>query len=187
MPRKYWIYALTFALVAGGDQLSKAWIEANIELWRGHIELIPGFFQLVHYQNKGAIGGVLGDWEQRLTFFHIFAVLALVGMTWLVAKLPAQDRFYPLVVGLMAGGAAGNSIDRLRQGAVTDFLRFYTESPGLATTLRGWFGTAEYPSFNVADMGLSVGIVLFLVGQFFVEMGEAEPALGPEDLPQPEP
>lgn len=182
MPRKVIYFTVAFLIIAVGDQVTKWWVVQNIELWRGSIDVIPGFFQLVHYQNKGAVGGILGDWGHRLTFFLGFAVVAMGAMLWMLAQLPKDERFNPTMIGLIAGGAVGNTIDRAWVGAVTDFLRFYTDSASWAPWLRDKLGTAEYPSFNVADMGITIGIIAFLISSFFQD--EEAQKISAEELPK---
>jgi signal peptidase II len=92
----------------------------------------------------------------------------------MLRQLPGDSRFLPVVLGLIFGGAVGNGIDRVHQQVVTDFLRFYTESPGLKARLIDWFGTNEYPSFNIADAALVIGVALFVIHYLFLDEGEGE-------------
>lgn len=183
MSRKTRWFLFTLLAVVALDQATKLWISSNLELWRGHIDVIPGFFQLVHYQNKGAVGGILGDSEFRIPIFIAFTVVALGAMVAMVRKLEPIERFVPFVLGMIAGGAIGNAIDRLWQGSVTDFLRFYTTSPGVVSWLAQYKIPAEYPSFNVADMGISVGVVIFFLQQLIQDRYAKEATLTAEDLP----
>lgn len=181
-PKTRW-FLFTMLAVVALDQATKLWIASNIELWRGHIEVIPGFFQLVHYQNKGAVGGIMGDSQYRIPIFIGFTVIALGAMVGMVRKLEAPERFVPFTLGLIAGGAVGNAIDRLWQGSVTDFLRFYTESPGVSSWLAQYKIPAEYPSFNVADMGITIGVVVFFLQQLIQDRYAKEEAIGVDELP----
>ncbi|MCB9763056.1 MAG: signal peptidase II [Alphaproteobacteria bacterium] len=176
-------FLITCALVVLLDQATKLWINNNIELWRGSITVIDGFFQIVHYRNKGAVGGVLGGSDFRLHIFFVFTLVALGAIGWMVWKLPARERFVPTMLGLIAGGAIGNAIDRAYQGEVIDFLRFYTEHPEVSAWLKAKFGTAEYPSFNVADMGIVVGVIAFFIQQFWQDRVSKEADLSADDLP----
>lgn len=181
-PKTRW-FLFTLIVVVGLDQATKLWIASNLELWRGHIDVIDGFFQLVHYQNKGAVGGILGDSPYRIQIFLAFTVLALGAMVSMVRKLEPGERFVAFTLGLIAGGAIGNAIDRVWQGAVTDFLRFYTLNPDVMGWLAKYKLPAEYPSFNVADMGISVGVVIFFLQQFIQDRYAKEEALSPDELP----
>ena len=70
----------------------------------------------------------------------------------------------PFSLGLLVSCALGNGIDRLLFGSVTDFIRFYTDMPGLANWLVETFSMAEWPTFNIADVALGIGLVLFIAG-----------------------
>ena len=65
-------------------------------------------------------------------------------------------------LGLIFAGAVGNVIDRLRFRYVVDFIRVYTDQPDLKAFLVRQFGTNEWPSFNVADAAISIGVVLMI-------------------------
>ena len=97
-------------------------------------------------------------------------------------RLNGTQRWNRIALALIAGGAVGNTIDRAWVGAVTDFLRFYTDSASWAPWLRDKLGTAEYPSFNVADIGITVGVVAFLVSSFFQD--EEAQKISAEELPK---
>ena len=139
-------------LVVIADQLTKLWILTTYEL-HGQEEIIPGFFNLVHVTNTGAAFGFLaGDKNTlRLIFFVGIGITALVIMAIAYRHLKKQGRIFVYAIGLIGGGAIGNLIDRLRFGAVIDFLDFYV-------------GTHHWPAFNVADSAISTGVGLFLLG-----------------------
>ena len=156
-------------LVVGLDQLTKWWVRGNIELNRERIEVIPGFFQLVHVSNTGAAGGLLGGYEHRMWVFLLFTLVACAVLVSMLRELEPGERVMSATLGLIMGGAIGNAIDRLHKQSVTDFLRFYTDQPDIAAWLRSSpLGAAEYPSFNVADVAIVVGVLtyitLYLVG-----------------------
>jgi signal peptidase II len=176
---------LFFTLMCVGglilDQVTKYWIRANLELHRGQIEVIPGLFSLVHTENPGAAGGFLRSFEYRQYVFLGFTVIALGVIIDLWRKLPSSDRFMSTTLGLILSGALGNAIDRVHKQTVTDFLRVYTENPSLKTWLIDRVGTNEWPSFNVADSALVVGVGLFMIHYLFLE--EKEPASAPPSAP----
>jgi signal peptidase II len=145
-PRPEAWFALA-AVVIGLDQASKWWVLASFHLH----EVLPvtGFFNLVLVFNSGAAFSFLSDaggWQK-----WFFIVLALVISGWLVWEIRrhAAERLLPLAFSLVLGGALGNVIDRLRFGAVVDFLDFHAA---------GW----HWPVFNVADSAITVGVVLLL-------------------------
>ncbi len=160
------------------DQASKQWIVANVPLQTGEIKIIPGFLSIVHAQNPGAAFGMLGDFAYRHWLFLAFTIVAGIVIVDMFRKLPTDDWLMSSALGLIMSGAVGNAIDRMRQQYVTDFIRVYTDHEGLAGWLRSTFGTNEWPSFNVADAALVVGVGLFIIHHLFfeeAEAGEAEP------------
>lgn len=175
MPKKYlWFFPVTFLVIAS-DQLSKVWVRENIEMWRGKIEVIPGFFDLVYYVNTGAAFGVMQDESNAMMMFAIFTVFALTLMCGFLWFLPKDQAFAAAMMGLITGGAVGNAIDRTLYRGVTDFLRFYTDNADVAVWMRQTLGSAEWPSFNIADSGIVVGVILFVIQQlFFQDRGQSE-------------
>jgi signal peptidase II len=126
-------------LVILADQASKAVVRGALD--RGDVrELLP-FLDLVHVRNSGVAFGLLADGGALLVVGAAVALLALLAFV-----LGHSGR--PLVwlpAGLLLGGAAGNLLDRLRVGSVTDFLK-----------LPAW------PAFNVADIAITCGVVALL-------------------------
>ncbi len=146
---------LIILLVVAADQASKAWIVAHFSLYQAR-ELIPGLFSLTYLTNQGSAFGFLngehGPWRQA--FFVGVALLAMLAMLVFLRKLRDESRWCLVAVSLIMGGAAGNLIDRLRLGAVVDFLEFY------------WRGH-YWPAFNVADSAITVGVALFVATQLW--------------------
>ena len=159
------------------DQATKFWIRNSETINNGGWKIIPGFFDLVHRENPGAAFGLLSNLPEvwRLTIFLGMTVVALFVILDLYRRLPKSDVFMSSTLALVLSGAIGNAIDRIHQGTVTDFLRFYTDHPPLRDWLRShWPYMAEYPSFNVADSALVVGIGMFLFHYLFLEEKEQE-------------
>ncbi|MBW1877485.1 MAG: signal peptidase II [Deltaproteobacteria bacterium] len=174
MNRKNLIFLAVVLVIIAMDQSTKWWVETNLAFRTDDLEIIPGFFSLVHAQNRGAALGILRNFEFRIFLFIGFTIVAVVIIVNMQRQLEPKLRFLPTVLGLICGGALGNGIDRVTQGWVTDFLRVYTEHPGTSEFLISWFGTAEYPSFNVADSALVVGVGLFIVHYLFLDEGELD-------------
>lgn len=138
-------------VVIATDQATKVWVMAEFML--GESVEVTSFFNLVFVYNTGAAFSFLaggGGWQR-----WFFVALALVISGWLVAMLRrhAFERLLPLSLSLILGGALGNVLDRLRLGAVVDFLDFHAA---------GW----HWPAFNVADSAITVGVALMLWHQF---------------------
>lgn len=165
------------------DQVTKIWVVNNIRYRTEEIKIIDGFFSLVHAQNKGAAGGMLNDYEYRMVVFAVFTVVAL-GVLWqMYLEIPKSDKFQATALGLVLSGAIGNAIDRIDKQSVTDFLRVYTENPTLKPILIDWFGTYEWPSFNVADANICIGLGMFI--WYFAFLQEDEDDLAPDPPEKP--
>jgi lipoprotein signal peptidase len=116
------------------------------------LTLIPGALDLVHSENPGMAFSLLVDWPARLRGGLLIstAVVGIVVALW-VAVRRGTHRLARIGLGLIAGGAAGNLLDRMAGGTVTDFLYLH----------RGAF---RWPVFNVADIAICVGAGLLALG-----------------------
>jgi signal peptidase II len=134
------------------DQITKLWVLGSFFLHEQRA--VTDFFNLVLVFNSGAAFSFLagaGGWQK-----WFFVGLALVISVWLLSMLRqhATERLLPTALSLVLGGALGNVIDRLRFGAVVDFLDVH---------IAGW----HWPAFNVADSAITIGVGLMLLHQFF--------------------
>ncbi|MGZ8212808.1 MAG: signal peptidase II [Burkholderiales bacterium] len=129
------------------DQLTKAVIAREFALHES-VE-ITSFFNMVLVYNRGAAFSFLSDaggWQRGL--FIAIAIAASGWIAWLLRRHAAEALFC-FALSLVLGGAIGNVIDRVRLGAVLDFLDFYA------------FGY-HWPAFNVADIAISCGAFLLV-------------------------
>ena len=135
------------ALIIALDQATKTWIVHDIMSPPRWIE-VTSFFNIVMVWNKGASFGLFSTqspWTQAvLGGFAI--VISIVLAVWMYR---ARSKWLAVALGLVIGGALGNAIDRAIYGAVADFLDFHA------------YGY-HWPSFNVADIAISVGVVMLL-------------------------
>lgn len=155
-------FLLLAAAVVAVDQLTKIAVVYGLRAYRDSIDVIDGLFKIVHVQNTGAAGGLLEGFEHRMLVFYAFTLLAMGVLVSLLRELDDDERVMSSALGLILGGAIGNAIDRVHKQSVTDFLHFYTDHPGV-TSLLGQLGIpAQYPSFNVADMAIVIGVCLYL-------------------------
>lgn len=193
--RKLVIFTLVTLVGVIADQASKYWVRTSEAVNApGGIQVIPGFFSIVHAENPGAAFGMLGNVSQewRIGIFVLFTLVATAIVVDMFRRLPPTDIFLSTTLGLILSGALGNVIDRVfkpiygMDATVTDFLRLYTSDPDWAEWLRGMFGMAEYPSFNIADANLVVGVGLFLVHYLFIE-GRGDDAEEEGELEDDEP
>jgi len=132
------------------DQITKAAITEKLFMY-GSYKVIDGFFSLVYVMNPGAAFGFLAGAPEifRYLFFISVTVLAILLIIYYILKSKSQDVLMVISLTLIFGGAVGNLIDRIRFGAVVDFLDFY-------------IGTWHWPAFNVADSAISIGAVLMI-------------------------
>jgi len=142
------------------DQLTKYIVETRIRLY-DIITVVPGFFNLTHVRNRGAAFGLLAGLPEfwRSTFFIVVTVAAVAVIIVLIWK--AHERLLVIAFSLIAGGAIGNVIDRIRYGEVVDFIQWYVKS-------------YYWPSFNVADSAISIGVGLLMIDMLFVKKRQAE-------------
>ncbi len=132
--------AALFGVVLALDQLTKALVRDGVT--RGDQEPLLGPLELVHVRNDGVAFGIAAGGQA------LVIALVAVALTALVAYFAthARTRHLWLPAGLLAGGAIGNVVDRLHQGAVTDFLK-----------------VPYWPAFNVADVAITIGVVVLVV------------------------
>jgi signal peptidase II len=140
---------LTAIVILAVDQLSKALIVANLAVGE-RIGVVGDVVQLWHAQNAGAAFSLF---QGGTLIFLVVSVLSLGMVAYFHRALRDRGRWLHLVLGMVLGGTLGNLVDRLRLGYVTDWV-----SVGI--------GDLRWPTFNVADASLVVGIsvlVLYLV------------------------
>jgi signal peptidase II len=125
--------------------------------------VIDSFFQITHLQNPGAAFGLFADGHPswRIPFFLLVGAVAVTALAFFVRRI--DDHRWLLLAGLgtILGGAAGNLMDRVRLGVVTDFLDFH---------FRGY----HWPAFNVADSGITVGMVILILYTLLAPEGLGE-------------
>ena len=163
MNRKWLIFGVLSAIIVVLDQWSKIWIRAHLDVGRDSIEVVDGLFQIVHVINTGAAFGMGANSPWAMPVFLIFTVLAIGFILYTMWDKETQGTFLPIILALIFSGAIGNAIDRVHKQGVTDFLRFYIDSPDAKLWMIENLGTNEYPSFNVADMAIVIGVILFFI------------------------
>jgi signal peptidase II len=113
------------------------------------VEVIHGFFNLVHVRNTGGAFGIFGGEKGGLgsLLFVLVSLIAIGSILFLFVRLREDEKTLSLSLSLVLSGAIGNLIDRLRLGEVVDFLDFYLFS-------------YHWPAFNIADSAICLGIGL---------------------------
>jgi signal peptidase II len=119
---------------------------------QGEVHLIPGWASFRYAENCGAAFGFLDDAPRlvRRSVFGIAAVIASAVLVWMFVQ-GRGGRPFAWAVPMIVSGAIGNLVDRIRHGFVVDFIRIrLPEGP-------------EWPTFNIADAGITVGVILLLL------------------------
>lgn len=135
------------------DQLTKFWIIAQVPFNPMHshgigsdIEIVRGFCYIIHVGNTGAAWSMFSG---RSVMLALLAAGTLVAIFFWRHALGLRDRLSQVCFGLLCGGIVGNLLDRLMHQHVIDFIDLH-------------FGSYIYPTFNVADSGICVGVILYL-------------------------
>jgi signal peptidase II len=146
--RRLWLFAVVFFVL---DQVTKAMIAERLPFGSygpgAQIEIIPGFFNLVHVGNTGAAWSMFAGKSLWL------ALLAAVTLAAIFLWRHALGLRHPVAqpaFGLLCSGIVGNLVDRVVHGHVIDFLDFH-------------FGSYTYPTFNVADSAICVGVFWYVL------------------------
>jgi signal peptidase II len=139
--RAYGAAAAVFAL----DRLTKWLVEARLS-FLDTLRVIPGFFDIVRSENRGVAFGLFNDstFQWRTTMLVLLAGAAVIGVSIVLWRADRLDRLSRWGFALILGGAAGNVVDRMLWGRVTDFLLFYIRE-------------YQWPAFNVADSAIVIG------------------------------
>lgn len=139
-------------VIFGCDQLSKAWITDVVMAESGPFAVTP-FFNVVLAWNRGISFGLFNA-KGGETAWVLPAVVAAVIVFLLVWLVRTPRTLVGVSVGLVLGGAIGNLVDRLRIGAVVDFLDFH---------VMGY----HWPAFNLADSAITVGALMLVADSLF--------------------
>ncbi len=138
------------------DQWTKWLVHENIEFggqWLPESLLwLSPYARIVHWYNSGA---AFGMFQNGNIVFTALAFIVIGAIIYYYPRVEMDDWTLKLAMGLQLGGAAGNLIDRLRVGRVTDFISVGT-----------------FPVFNIADSSISVGVVVLLLGVWIKERSD---------------
>jgi signal peptidase II len=142
------LIAALAALIFVADQVTKLLVLHRLQPGVP-VPVVDGLFALTLVMNPGLAFGMLGGIPESLRWMvGLLSLGALVLLALLAARvLPNGGPWARLALGLIFGGAAGNLVDRVRFGAVVDFLDVYWRA-------------YHWPAFNVADSAISVGVTL---------------------------
>lgn len=173
LSKKWWILGLLTPVLVWADLYTKVLIERS--MYPGERKpVIEGFFDLMFARNRGAAFGLFNDLspEMAFMFFIAVSVVALIVLTYLFMSIKTHEGYLALTITFILSGALGNFTDRMRLGYVVDFLHLHWKD---------WY----WPTFNVADIAISIGAGMLIVYSLFLEPRENEDGAA-EHLPQPE-
>ncbi len=150
-----WGFGLA-AFILLTDQVTKALITVSMTPNQS-IPLIGDLLQLTYIRNPASAFGLdlVPSW-----FNVIFGVVASLVIAWYMIRLPKREYWPRIALAMILAGALGNLVDRVRFGDVVDFIHV-----GLSSRV-------VWPIFNVADMGVSVGVTLLML--YFIVIGEPD-------------
>ncbi len=142
----------TAIVVAILDQLSKALVLAHFAGRAFETDTLTSFFNLVLTLNRGMSFGMFNARAGNGTglnavLFSLAAVVIIAGLIYWLSRVSTP--LLAVAIGLIVGGAVGNVVDRIRYGAVVDFLDFH-------------IGNYHWPAFNLADSAICVGVAAML-------------------------
>lgn len=143
---------------------TKAWAARHLDGYPGTQEIWPGHLTLVLARNRGGAWGLLQSTSEnvRRPFFLLVSVAAIAFIMTLYRRLLPRQRALKWGLPLVLGGALGNVLDRIRYGQVIDFIDAHMLVKGNA-----W----HWPTFNVADIAICVGVGLMAVDMFTTKRG----------------
>lgn len=149
-------WLLFSGLLIALDQWTKVIADSHL-VYARPVEVLPVLNWTLHY-NPGAAWSFLanaGGW-QIWFFTGLAALVAVIMAVWLTRLHERLDRVLAAGLALIIGGALGNAIDRVLYGHVVDFISLHWQQH-------------YFPTFNIADMAITLGAVLFIVDALFVE------------------
>lgn len=145
MKNKKYIYMVgLFYLLL--DQVIKFIVTKNMALME-EISIIPKFFSIYYLKNNGAAFSIMGN---KTIFLIVVAIICLIVLKYYIKSLKHVNLLSIISLGMMMGGIVGNLFDRVFYQAVVDYLAFT-------------FGKYNFPVFNLADIGITIGAVLLLI------------------------
>jgi signal peptidase II len=169
-------------LTLASDIGAKTWAERHLDGYPGILEIWKNHLALILAKNRGGAWGLLQSTSEnvRRPFFLLVSVAAIAFIMTLYRRLQPRQRALKWGLPLVLGGALGNVFDRIRYGHVIDFIDAHV-------------GEHHWPTFNVADIAICVGVGLMAVDMFTSKRGKAvvlraptvPPAQSGEALPEP--
>jgi signal peptidase II len=176
-PRSTIILLVIAALTLIADQVTKFQAMtrlAPVVIW-APIPSLAHIFTFTYTTNTGASFGLFKDWGPVLMVISVVVITAIIIYQ---KDIPEEAWLVRLALGLMLGGSTGNLVDRLRVGHVIDFMHLHYYSPRL---------NLDWPVFNVADMSIVTGVILFAFTMLREGKAPAKPVPQPSESTESNP
>lgn len=171
------------------DVISKAWAELELSrrsLKEGALVIFEDHLSLTLAYNRGGAWGLLQDASEmvRKPFFFGVSIAAIFFIVSLYSRIADNQRALRWGLPLVLGGALGNLADRVVRGSVVDFIDYragWVEGMNrtIAHVVKGWNITSHWPTFNVADISICVGVGLMVVDMITARRASPPPAVVP--------
>lgn len=148
--KKGLLFIIIVACLFGFDQWSKS-LFADVSVGATVASIIPGVLDFTLVHNTGAAWGMLGDWTN---VFVVVALIVLAVIAFIIFVKGSQTDYFSVVaLSFLFAGGLGNAIDRYLNGYVVDFINFKL---------------IDFPVFNVADIAITIGVVMLFVNVVFM-------------------
>jgi lipoprotein signal peptidase len=176
-PRPSYVFlALVSIFTLAADIASKAWAEHHLDGYPGTVDLWKNHLTLLLAKNRGGAWGLLQSTSEnvRRPFFLLVSVAAIAFIMTLYRRLQARQRALKWGLPLVLGGALGNVFDRIRYGHVIDFIDAHVTGEFSLSPFRFVLGHGpdhHWPTFNVADIAICVGVGLMAIDMFTSKRG----------------
>ena len=164
------------------DVVTKLWAEKKLEGYPGYVNVLDNHLMFVLAKNKGGAWGLLqGQSENvRRPFFLLVSVAAIAFIVTLYRRLQPNQHALKWGLPLVLGGALGNVFDRIRYGFVIDFIDYRSEwiksmNELIQKKYSAHIVTDHWPTFNVADIAICVGVGLMAVDMLTSRRGAKKP------------
>ena len=161
------------------DVVTKLWAEKKLEGYPGYVNVLDNHLMFVLAKNKGGAWGLLqGQSENvRRPFFLLVSVAAIAFIVTLYRRLQPKQHALKWGLPLVLGGALGNVFDRIRYGFVIDFIDYRSEwikklNELIQKKYPAHIVTDQWPTFNVADIAICVGVALMAVDMLTSRRGK---------------
>lgn len=164
----FFFLAVVSIVSLASDIATKFWAEKNLDGYPGIKEIWPGHLAFILARNRGGAWGLLQSTNEnvRRPFFLLVSAAAIAFIVTLYRKLTQEQKALAWGLPLVLGGALGNVFDRIRYGQVIDFIDFHVTLQGSFWEQKGWAGEHHWPTFNVADIAICVGVSLMAIDMF---------------------